>query len=507
MEQREDKFCCKQTAMHTQRITLEANSELSLPDYQGEISRLLRVWPRVLPPRRFISGGVAEFTGRICYDVLYAGDNGQLHHVDMEDTYSFSLPCQGEGACPVAFVAPDVVVGRVVAPRRLSVRCRMHAQTATYLQREVGLALLPEERERVCLLGETVESGRYFSGVSEPLELQETVELPGQAPRVILSRGEVFLPEVTALRGAVRCRGEVVVTLLCSEEGEASEESEALLPFTVSRSLPFAVEVPLEGVSSEDMARAVGVVEALRETVEGNRASLSVGVLLQVEAAGHETTCYIKDLFLPHSKTECITARQESFVPTLCKNQNYSLSAAPTLIEAGLPSGATVIDACADAEIAEKIIKEGQMTVRGDVHCQLLYCAAGEWGVRELKIPFSVTLGSAAGAVLVLSSVPLCRVQQEAAGLRVTAELVLSVLGGTDSCFSPVLEARFSPLTEASAFDLEFYYPQRGETLWEIARRFALPPEEIAAANGLSATLDAAPEIPAETGYLMLPFA
>ena len=505
MEQREDKFCCKQTAMNVQNITLETNSELSLPDYLGEISRLLRVWPRVLPPRRFISGGTAEFTGRICYDVLYAGDNGRLHHVDMEDTYSFSLPCQGEGASPVAFLLPDVVVGRVVAPRRLSVRCRMHAQACTYLQREIGLALPPEERECACLLGETIESGRYFTGIGDAVELQESFELPGQAPRVILSRGEVFLPEVTAARGVVRCRGEVVVTLLCCEGGEGGEAAEAPLPFAVSRSLPFTAEVPLEGVSAEDTARAVGVVESLREAVEGNRASLSVGVLLQVEAAGHETTCYVRDLFLPHKKTECVTAPHKSFVPTLCKNQNYSLSATPTLAEAGLPSGATVIDACADAEITEKSFKEGQMTVRGDVHCQLLYCTLGEWGVRELKIPFSIPLGGAVESALLLPSVPICRVQQEATGLRVAAELVLAALGGSEVSFLPVLEVHTSPLAREAASDLEFYYPAKDETLWEIARRFALPPEEIAAANGFDAVLDTAPDISAETGYLMLP--
>ncbi|MBE6604987.1 MAG: LysM peptidoglycan-binding domain-containing protein [Ruminococcaceae bacterium] len=255
------------------------------------------------------------------------------------------------------------------------------------------------------------------------------------------------------------------------------------------------------------MARAVGTVDTLRATVEGSRVSLSAGVLLQAEAAGHETVPFIKDLFMPHMQTECRAAPQKNWVPTVCKNQNYTLGATPTLAEIGLPPEAVVVDACADAEIGEKICKEGQITVRGNVHCHLLYRAGEEWGVGEAKIPFCITLDGTSEATLALASVPMCRVQQEQGRLRLAPELVLSVLGGISVGFSPVQEVQFLPMQSNVACDLEFYYPAKGETIWEISRRFALPPEELAAANGLDATSLLAPDVWGETAYLMLPSA
>lgn len=503
MEQREDRFWCTRTEMELQNTTIEMNGELSLPDYLGEISRLLRVWPRVLPPRCFVSGGNAEFSGRVCYDVLYAGADGRLYHTDMEDTYTFSVPLQGEGAEPCAFLVPDVVVGRVAAPRRLSVRCRMHAQVGVYQRAAVGVTLSPEEQERVCVLGDTVPCGRHFSTVGDTLVLQESFDVQEKSLAVILSRGEVFLPEVTALHDGVRCRGEVCLTLLCCEETEENTQ-EAFCPFTVSRRLPFFVEMPMEGVSGEDSVRAVGSVESIRTTVEGNRISLSVGIVVQAEAVGRETKCFIKDLFLPYMQSECRATLQKSWVPTVCKNQNYSLGATPTLAEAGLPAGAEVVDACADAEIGEKAAKNGSITVRGDVHCHLLYRLGHEWGVGEVKIPFAVTQDGEFDTLSVLASVPICRVQQEDDRVRLTPELVLSCLGNAHQSFMPVQEVKFSPLPDMTRCDVEFYYPAGDETVWSVARRFALPPDRLAAANGLD-TDDLGAAATSDAGYLMLP--
>ncbi|MBQ2772833.1 MAG: LysM peptidoglycan-binding domain-containing protein [Clostridia bacterium] len=505
MEQREDKFWCTQAQMNTQSVNFEQNSEISVPDYLGEISRLLRVWPRVLPPRRFISGGNAEFSGRVCYDVLYAGADGKLYHTDMEDTYTFSVPLQGEGAEPCAFLVPDVVVGRVIAPRRLAVRCRVQAQVGEYRSKPVGVTLSPEEQEQVCVLGDAVECGRHFATVSDTLELQESFDTHLKAPQVIFARGEVFLPEVTATHDGIRCRGEVVVSLLCCEEGEQAKETGGSLPVAVTRSLPFTTLLPLEGVCGEDMARAVGTVEELRTTVEGNRISLSVGAVLQAEAAGHETVPFVKDLFLPHMQSECRTTPQKNWVPTVCKNQNYSLSATPTLSEIGLPSGAIAVDVCADAEIGERSADAGQVSIRGSVHCHLLYHAGEEWGVGEAKIPFCVAFEGEAEAFSVLASVPLCRVQQEQGIVRLMPELVVSILGGASVSFAPVQEVCFSPVQNDGACDLEFYYPAKGETLWEISRRFALPPEALANANGLESSALCDPNVWGQTRYLMLP--
>ena len=52
-------------------LTQDITQELSLPDYQPEIKRLLRVNATIQPPTRYIGGGNIEFSGNVDFTVLY----------------------------------------------------------------------------------------------------------------------------------------------------------------------------------------------------------------------------------------------------------------------------------------------------------------------------------------------------------------------------------------------------------------------------------------------------
>ena len=60
-------------------LTQDITREISLPDYQPEIKRLLRVNATIQPPTRYIGGGNIEFSGNVDFTVLYAGEDGALY--------------------------------------------------------------------------------------------------------------------------------------------------------------------------------------------------------------------------------------------------------------------------------------------------------------------------------------------------------------------------------------------------------------------------------------------
>ncbi|MBO7341796.1 MAG: hypothetical protein J6U87_03845, partial [Clostridia bacterium] len=62
MEYRDEKNVGIGVKVTDKTVSFELNTELSLPDYLGEISRLLWVRPVVSAPSRFLSGGNAEFS-------------------------------------------------------------------------------------------------------------------------------------------------------------------------------------------------------------------------------------------------------------------------------------------------------------------------------------------------------------------------------------------------------------------------------------------------------------
>jgi len=513
MEYRDEKNTCIQSQVTDKTVSFEQNAELSLPDYLGEVSRLLWVRPTILPPARFLNGANAEFTGRICYDALYASADGKLYHAGMEDTYSFSVPTTaGRADMLCAAVYPDVMVGRVAAPRKLTLRCRLHAHVCGYDEKNIGTVLAPELQDTVCRLGDMVECGKLYSAVGEAVEIYDEIDVGDAGElRVISSRAEIYLPEVSTHAGVVRCRGEAIVTLLCCKETEAElEEGEnqgSFAPYTTVRRLPLSLEVPLEDVTADFAARACAIAEEVRAVQDQGKISLAVRVIPQVEAQCSEPVCYTKDLFVPGSRTECHCTEEKIWIPQVCCNKNYSISNTFLPSEIGMPSGAEVIDAIAEAEVKDKSADGKNIIMAGEIHCHVLYCQGGEYGVSDVTLPFRVSSEGSFEAISVLAAAPVLRVQWEREQIRLDAELMLSVRGVSFATVKPVCEAKLSPCEKRSFADLELCYPAVGESLWEVSRRYAVPPADIAVANGIGMDEMDSAESLKTVRYLMIPTA
>ena len=68
----------------------ELSEEFTLPDYQPEINKLLKIDAVLTPPVQYIGSGKVELSGSICYDVLYCGEDGQLYSSRVTSDYSMN---------------------------------------------------------------------------------------------------------------------------------------------------------------------------------------------------------------------------------------------------------------------------------------------------------------------------------------------------------------------------------------------------------------------------------
>lgn len=503
MEYRDEKNVGIGVKVTDKTVSFELNTELSLPDYLGEISRLLWVRPVVSAPSRFLSGGNAEFSGRVCYNALYAGADGKLYTAEAEDTYSFTVPTVAPRADMLGVtICPDVMVGRVAAPRKLSLRARIHARVCGYGERALETHLPPEAGEDVCRLFELTECGRVALGEGESAELYGELDVHGAS--VLTTRAEVFLPEVAVRSGAVECRGEVIVTVLCQLE---DADGSAALPRATECRLPLQLEVPLEGVGSDWRARATATVEDIRVAENGGKVSLAVRVKPMVEATCTEPVAYVKDLFVPGCRTECHRGEESFFLPTVCTNKNFSISGSFPFGEIGMPEGAAVIDAAAEAEVKEKTTDGKSIWLTGEIHGHVLFGCEGEFGTADVTVPFRVQTEGCFEELQVSASVPVIGVRAERGNLRVDAELQLSLCGLCFGTVAPVADATCTPNEDRPDADLLLYYPTPGESLWEVARRYAVPPRDVAAQNGLDAEGMGEADSLSGVPFLMIPTA
>ena len=511
MERNEERNGRVQLEFTDKTQPVELAAEITLPDYRSEISRLLWVRPTFLPPTHFVGGGKADFSGPVRYNILYTGPDGALYSADSEEDYAFSVPLESladfdmsEGLALSAELSPDAVISRVVGPRKLSVRCRMHVRMKGYAVKNLTPRLKGESEDGVRRLCDAVENGRVLIREAEHFELNNQFEPDaGEGElRLICANGSVFLPDVTASSDTVRCRGEAVISIMLCREGGGKEQG---LPFVVMRRIPFEQEVGVKGMTPECDARAMGTVGNIDVTIEEGMVQLNAQLTLHAEGQTEEGVLLCRDVFLPGARAECQMREEKLWRVGSCGNRNFSVSGERPLAELGVPADISVLYGFADAEIREHQAKGERTVLGGEMRCHVLYSREGEYGVAELAVPFSMALEEVENDVSVQCCAPVCRVSVARDALRADVEIQLALRCSKKSCVKILSEATFVQAEPMPRADLEICYPTGEDTLWSVGKRYGVSPDDLALANGLSA--DAPGEVDSLQGvrYLLIP--
>lgn len=490
MSENEGKNTRVQLELLDKTIPLEVDAEFLLPDYRSEIRRLLWVRPNFLPPSRFIGNGKADFSGTVLYEVLYAGPDGGLYRVDSEEEYHFSLPfpesgTDGELSVCVS-LCPDTVVSRVAAPRRLTARCRLHARVRAFGEKNLSPALPDSVSGMPETLCRTGEGAWLFAGTPEEVTVEGNLDRAGEEElRVISAGAQLFLPEAVAAEDAVHCRGEVIFSLLCCREGSGEEAPGE--PFLLSRRVPFEAEVPLSGAMSGCGANMTGLVREVTATRNDGGFALSAAVLLTPQCQRTEPFYYTEDLYLPGFSARCEQESVKIREPGDCANRHFSVSAEAEAGKIGLSPDARILLSAAEAEVSEVQCEKDRSVVTGEVHCHLIYRADDEYGVCEWAFPFRFASDGDFSGGPAEGFVPVLRVSSEGGRVRADGEVVLALCGEKSGTVSPLLRAEFTPAEPVSRAGLEFFYPEKGETLFSVGRRYGVTVAALAGANGLPA--------------------
>lgn len=461
--------------------------DFSLPDYRPEIKRLLRVRACVMPIDCYVGAGSAEMSGRVEYSILYAGGDGGLYCVTHGEDFSFSVPMEmtsdfeiGNGlVCDIDSV-PELASGRVAAPRKLSLKCRVRSRV-----RILGTRVLSEGlgnmdgAERLC---GTALCGSHFVGKSEPLQLGDEILYEGSDLRVISAEGQVFVSEATAGSGVVNCRGEVALKLLCVHEGG----SEA--PFLQVRRLPFSQSVPTDGAEVNCDACARGVCSEIGVTVEEGRLVCEVSAVLQTRAQRNETAEFVRDLY--STAFECTPKYIDAVLPRAlrCINGNFSLNQMLTMEEAGIRSGFGVVDLSIQPTVQELVCERGKCVLSGRCRCHAVLSDGEDFGMQEFELPFRYETdgGDAVTDYDCSVEVVSCRARMDGERIGIDAELSVSLITRGEEHFRLISDVALGDAVSRTGAFCTVCYPSREDTLWSVAKRYHRSVSSIADANALA---------------------
>lgn len=476
-------------------VTTEVTGDVSLPDYQPEIKRLLRVSATVGAPTHYISGGAMEFTGTVDYCIYYTGNDGQMVCYPTSSDYAIRLPLEADasfdlGDAPVCYVEshPEAIVSRVGGPRRMTVKCRLVSHVKAYAscvleERRQGQASVREER----LVCEEKTSVTAY-GVSAPVTVRDEILPEGLASddvRIVSGDAVPHISEAICANGQVMCRGEVVVKLLLSREDEGT------LPTTVWRKLPLDAAVPLEGAVVGGEAVASGCCTELSLRMEDGRVLCEVELLLEARARREETVTYSCDVYEIGRQSEVKTIPYRLPCVLRCVNTNFTQSEARPLSELGL-APMDVVDVGGVATLERVEIERGRYVLLGKCRYTLILSGGegeSEMVVRELELPVRYVLDGAAvgditsyeGQINVLST----RARMDAERLAIDAEMGvwLCLEGNREIC--AVSEVTVGDELARPRGEMLLCYPAPGDTLWSVGKHYAVPLDTLHAVNRL----------------------
>lgn len=491
-------------------VTSEISGDFTLPDYQPEIKRLLRISASVLPPSKYISERGAEFAGNIDYYVLYTGSDNSLYCAPITAEYKINIPIDpgdfdrdgfiGE-YCGAINVLPDMISGRVMAPRKLNIKCRLKGRGQVFADLELSGGRTDEEADVQSLISTATAVKRDWS-LGEPLIVRDEMICDNKdgEVRVIMADGKVLINEITSLMGSVNCRGDVYLKLLLCREADGK-------PYTVTRKMPFSHTVAVAGAESGTSATARGTVSEINITVDDGRIGIEVGMLVECETCILDRISFVKDVYSTRRVTENTYSNYDIPVCGIASTGNFTLSDSKSLDEVMISPGSTVVDICGTVNPDEYDLESGRCAILGRARFSLLLEKDGEYSTSDIELPFTYKTGASGDFDRAEFSCEIISARARVDGERIGIDAEIAVCGVASSYKSEriISAIGFGAELERHRGEIVICYPDKNDSLWSIAKRYGADIDRLAEINGLDTDADSdSHEIIEKVKYLVV---
>ena len=78
-------------------VYTETSADHSLPDYNGDVRRILYTNAAVHPSGSFENGDSVDFSGIVAYDIVYVDSENRINSASFSSDYDFTVKCNPDG--------------------------------------------------------------------------------------------------------------------------------------------------------------------------------------------------------------------------------------------------------------------------------------------------------------------------------------------------------------------------------------------------------------------------
>lgn len=481
-----------------QGLRCESTGEYSLPDYNGDVRKVLLVRPKVFPTGKFVGDGVLELSGIVEYEVLYLDAENVLTRAQFSTDYDAALRIN-----PETYVDSDVVTeitsysARLTGPRRFSVKATLDSTVAISESRTLtvgGDAFMEYEPEYVG------KSAKVLSMAFASADTRELTEEMVMLDGAIADEVEILLTDAHATAGAeslsdlgLTVKGSVKVDMLyANADGD---------PVRIEKEIPYSEEVSLGEAADFDDVDARLEITSLKSAVvpteDGVRLTCTVSVTPHVRAKRNTLVNLVSDAFLKERgcENEYADFVYTEHVCAECREERHEHK--QPLSELDVTGITAVLYPCAAVRVDSCTADGDAVKIGGEVRLSAVAVQEDPEGTRictpvKFSAPFEQNVN--VGCQITDNMHISCRADVRDISMNIDTDHIESSFLICTSA-SVTADRKRRCLAASYVTDEEYtrdgsvvtvYYPDASESLFEIARRFHTSTRSIAESNRLT---------------------
>ena len=478
----------------------ESSCEYTLPDYMGDVKKILSVSATAVPSGKFVNDGAVEFSGIVSYDVLYSDSDGKLTKIQASSDYDFSQASDMEkyndslAECRVA--ASSI---RLSGPRKMTLRSSLictvrvsEVEDVSYDGDAFDMADMLETATK------NIRIERVLFGTSPEREYAEEASkitsVSADDIEIIGTSGSVRIIESVPVEDGVSVRGELIITSIIRTEEQP--------PFAIKKTVPFEENISLEGVTPDMKLMSDGYLTSVTTGIaeDGDGVCVTVNAICEFACVAgiNEELSVNTDAYLKNRDTEC---EYEDFTYTelVCMaNCDEEVSYDVLRSEIGCENVREILKLDGDVKNIDKKLCADKLTLSGDMSVYGVACEISDdnsINYISVKFNFPFETNVNIGCQIPEDSQIECYVSCIDTDSALDSD-VLSVKCALKIGYRVSKKTNVRRLKSCNCFGeteysdtkscITVYYPEESETLFAVAKKFHTSSAKIASDNNLS---------------------
>ncbi len=478
----------------------ESTCEYILPDYLGDVKKLVLSSARAVPSGQFDGDAEVECAGIVSYDIVYLDSENKLSAASFSSDYDFGFRKNSESYVD-AFVTSQAANFsiRLTGPRRIIAKATVESDVCLMESFEPtvsGSAF--SEREALEKISKTIKVETALKGEGLEREYAEEIaSLEGVSAdeiEIITSNAYVRITESIPVAGGVNIKGELIVGAIIRTPDTSV--------FAIRREIPFDETVSINGADVDMSAMSDAVVTSLSLGVNEseNASELVANVIMELNAItfDNENVEIVSDAYL---KTKDTSAEYEnlefvSHIAAETKSGSVSLKIPLSSLETANLKEILALNHDFKALSLEK----GENGIRfcGDVAFSGVACEISEderGNISNFKFTSPVCIDVNTSCQIDEKSSIFAKILPAGAEWEIDGEnLNVKLFYSVSFCIGEMGEESYLSVCQVvgdaeykkSLTSISVYYPDEDETLFEIAKKFHSSVKDIAADNMIS---------------------